>query len=655
MADLTNLVSGVTPVSSWLSLINANNAILANCFAGETAPANPADGQYWYKPSTKATYQYQTNAWVLDPTATVALEVTNARGSAANLDARLSVAINDDGTLKGTAPASDWWTVEGDTVAYVGATQFTVEGDKTALYLENRAVLLTQTSSGVAYVEEATAAGSPILTTVTVKGGVAVDSGLTAVSYGQPDGNQPYVTYMTNPMTTAGDMIVGGTGGSPERLAIGADNTVLKSDGTTQLYGTVDLEEMTTVLGNANKLIGYDATGVPSAVDAPSVDLTYTNIESVPANSVLTNNTTSTGGAVAVALSASNLLGRGSTGNIAPITLGTGLTMTGAVLSSSATATVADSSISTAKLKTAQGEASVTSPSSTGVEQTVTLPGGEYGFYPRFKFGVPSNPSSNFTSVGNNAFFVGVITRSINSGYFTAICLNTANTANATNATMYAQQRYVTASGTQHWVFLMCDKISGEIVGTYSSPDHPAYGNGGDFDSVPHPFINMDSEKYEVVLIDQSTITSIKENYENITDAVHSEFIVDFTEELEYEPVHSGKYITENNEQVIELVQNIPSYIKVRRLKKLTDEDKANRLVSNQQKDYDNYNDSISSRRLTRFEKETDHLLFKYQETGLESDRLVWVDAKDAIREELKYLEEMTLEEIQVLFPLLNL
>jgi len=42
-----------------------------------------------------------------------------------------------------------------------------------------------------------------------------------------------------NPMTTAGDLIVGGVTGTPARLAIGATNTVLKSTGSSAAWGAI--------------------------------------------------------------------------------------------------------------------------------------------------------------------------------------------------------------------------------------------------------------------------------------------------------------------------------------------------------------------------------------------------------------------------------
>lgn len=55
------------------------------------------------------------------------------------------------------------------------------------------------------------------------------------------------VSSLTNPMTTAGDIIVGGSGGSPTRLALGASNTVATSDGSTVVYA---------LLANANIATG---------------------------------------------------------------------------------------------------------------------------------------------------------------------------------------------------------------------------------------------------------------------------------------------------------------------------------------------------------------------------------------------------------------
>ncbi len=74
-----------------------------------------------------------------------------------------------------------------------------------------------------------------------------------------------------------------------------------------------------------------------------------------------------------------------------------------------------------------------------------------------------------------------------------------------------------------------------------------------------------------------------------------------------------------------------------------------------QQNMYNNHNERMTIERQRRFAGETDHLNLKWQETQKEEDRLAWVNAKEQIRNELKYLEEMTQEEIDELYPLLAL
>ena len=63
----------------------------------------------------------------------------------------------------------------------------------------------------------------------------------------------------------------------------------------------------------------------------------YIDIQNVTANTVLCNNTTGATSIQEVALSTNTLLGRGSTGNIAAITAGTGLSFSGTVLNASGT------------------------------------------------------------------------------------------------------------------------------------------------------------------------------------------------------------------------------------------------------------------------------------------------------------------------------
>ena len=105
---------------------------------------------------------------------------------------------------------------------------------------------------------------------------------------------------MDNPMSTAGDIIYGGVDGTPTRLGKGTSGHFLKQGATN-----------------------------PAWVDVVTSDITAV------ANTVPARSSTSNGALSNIALAASRLLGRGSTGNVAAISLGTGLSMSGTTLNSS--------------------------------------------------------------------------------------------------------------------------------------------------------------------------------------------------------------------------------------------------------------------------------------------------------------------------------
>jgi hypothetical protein len=157
------------------------------------------------------------------------------------------------------------------------------------------------------------------------------------------------------------------------------------------------------------------------------------------------------------------------------------------------------SAVAQAKLKTSQGSVSRAG----GGGSNHTLPGGEYGFYPRFKY-------SGGAGCTGSIMFASSCTMS--TSYVTNIHL--ANSAN----TIYAQQRYVTASGEIHWVFILRDKITKQTILMYQAPDHPCFGNGGKPLLVPHPFGNYDEAKHEVIVINPSLTEIEQMELETIVD-----------------------------------------------------------------------------------------------------------------------------------------
>lgn len=143
-------------------------------------------------------------------------------------------------------------------------------------------------------------------------------------------------------------------------------------------------------------------------------------------------------------------------------------------------AKLAASAVSQAKLKTSSGEVSA---SATG---NLTLPGGEYGFYPQTK-------CTSYVSGGAQAMIVLVGSTFT---YATYIGVSIEG-----EATIYAKQRYVTSSGEVFWVFLLRDRTTGKVISSYAAPDHPCFGNGGKPDVVPHPFPGYDVSKHEILVI----------------------------------------------------------------------------------------------------------------------------------------------------------
>lgn len=95
----------------------------------------------------------------------------------------------------------------------------------------------------------------------------------------------------------------------------------------TNLSGTNTGDQTITLTGDVTGS-GTGSFATTIANDA----VTYAKIQNVAANSVLARADSSSGDVSAVAISASQLFGRGSTGDLTPITLGAGLTMSGTTL-----------------------------------------------------------------------------------------------------------------------------------------------------------------------------------------------------------------------------------------------------------------------------------------------------------------------------------
>lgn len=115
-------------------------------------------------------------------------DVLAARGTARSLSARLDVALNHDGTLKGTAPAGEWWepaTPYNFTKTDTSTLTLNDDGDYTALFEVDRAVLL-HPSHNKAYVVSSAYDEETNKTSVTIDEEIGAD---TQIQFGAPVGN----------------------------------------------------------------------------------------------------------------------------------------------------------------------------------------------------------------------------------------------------------------------------------------------------------------------------------------------------------------------------------------------------------------------------------------------------------------------------------
>ena len=150
---------------------------------------------------------------------------------------------------------------------------------------------------------------------------------------------------------------------------------------------------------------------------------------------------------------------------------------------------VKDAGITQAKLKTSIGSVSVSVSGLTDL----TLPGGEYGFYPQIQGDGYGHWVYWGRSYSGDDYWAA---RKDNTGYETRIAL-----AASSGDTGYARQRYVTSSGEVFWIFLLRDKETGKIISAYQAPDHPCFGNGNDPVLTPHPFGSYDPERHEIIVV----------------------------------------------------------------------------------------------------------------------------------------------------------
>lgn len=188
----TNPESGVTIFGDLYGIIRNHVDAAVTLFAGASSPSSPEAGRPWFDTGNEKVQVYTGSAWQdIDVNSALYDEVVAARGSAANLDARLDAALNDDGTISGSSPAGSWWTAGSTPWVYYSTVQFKENGDKTAVYTIGRAMKFAGVSGAPQYSYVTQAAYSGGTTTVTLKDAI-LDASMTTPQFGQTENNTHY-------------------------------------------------------------------------------------------------------------------------------------------------------------------------------------------------------------------------------------------------------------------------------------------------------------------------------------------------------------------------------------------------------------------------------------------------------------------------------
>ncbi len=134
--------------------------------------------------------------------------------------------------------------------------------------------------------------------------------------------------------------------------------------------------------------------------------------------------------------------------------------------------------------------------------------------------------------------------------------------------TQYAKQRYVTASGIDYWIMLLYNKEFRKIVSAYQAPDHPSYGNGGDYKKLQHPFLSHQKslpKELEIIVVGYEMTKFLKSKLgkqDSLLTLINEHYLPNMKKTDSYKPLHTGQFIDEKPV----IVKELPGYIKVREL-----------------------------------------------------------------------------------------
>ena len=235
---------------------------------------------------------------------------------------------------------------------------------------------------------------------------------------------------------------------------------------------------------------------------------------------------------------------------------------------------VPDNSVDTGALKTNLSEVS----SASGENGFLAVTGGSYCFWPQIKCST-GGVSNGYVQVKATSY------GNFPTDYATYIAIG------LTGGTGYAQFRYVTSSGTDDWIWLLIDKDTKEVLSASASKDHPSYGNGGESKATPHPFSDyydaIIPNNLEIILLNKEACSTLeqesKSTGKSILTLLNEDYFPDMNKIYNFEPLHSGKYIDDNGKVIKQMINDIPGYVRVRGIKKLTESEKASKKVRQEQ------------------------------------------------------------------------
>jgi hypothetical protein len=126
------------------------------------------------------------------------------------------------------------------------------------------------------------------------------------------------------------------------------------------------------------------------------------------------------------------------------------------------------------------------------------------------------------------------------------VTIRTTAEVNAT-ASCYLEQRYITSSGHDHWIFLLVDKETKNVISSYQAPDHPSANQSSATElDIPHPFGSYDPEKHEIVVVDNSDLQTMiqkkKQRRANgergvsLLQVINENYLIDDTKRPTYQP-----------------------------------------------------------------------------------------------------------------------